>query len=221
MSGNGRPDGYKHSMLRPGAGGSVMGAGRWPNAVHYAQYAGHYIGEFAAPAGAAFEWNFGRPEDYATSVSTRAQASKALLLVDSVRLTRECLSHLLSTHLPDFEIVSVPHAQLVTESNSGRPDVVLLNVGSMRVADGSLLDSVAAISASTRRAPMLLLTEHGEPSEDIQAADFGMVGLFPLTFGVSLLIAAIYLVVAGGQFHVPVASARNGPARLEGDGGRR
>ncbi len=220
MSGIGRPDGYRNPTLRYGAVGAATGTSPWPNSV---QYAGQYVGEFGTPGsvGAAFECSFGRPEDYSSSVGSRPQASKVLLLVDSVRLTRECLSHLLSTQLPNFEIVSVPQAQLAAESNGGRPDVVLLNVGSTRLADGSLLNDVATIAASTRRAPILLLSEHGEPSEEIQAAEFGMVGLFPLTFGVSLLIAAIHLVVAGGQFHIPASAARNVPSRLEANGGRR
>ncbi len=215
MSGNSRQEGYQYPTLRYGAASGATASGPWPLSVQYQ--------DFGVPVGvgAAFEYRFGRSEDALTVQNGRAQASKALLLVDGVRLTRECLSHLLSTQLPDFEIVSVPHARLAVEGNGGTPDVVLLNVGSARLADGPLLNEIATISSTTRRAPILLLSEHSEPSEEMRAAEFGMVGLFPLTFGVSLLVAAIHLVVAGGQFHIPVASARSMPTRLEANGGRR
>ena len=215
MTANGRQEGYQYPTLRYGAAGAAAASGQWPLSVPYADL-GVPVG-----VGAAFEHRFGRSEETLTVQNGRAQAPKALLLVDGVRLTRECLSHLLSTQLPDFEIVSVPYARLAGECNGGRPDVVLLNIGSARLADGPMLNDIATISTTTRRAPILLLSEHSEPSEEIRAAEFGMVGLFPLTFGVSLLIAAIHLVVAGGQFHIPVASSRSMPSRLEGNGGRR
>jgi CheY-like chemotaxis protein len=215
MSGSGRQEGHK-SQTHYGAVSAAMAPGQWPLSVHYSGDVGMPVG-----LGAAFECNFGRPEEYNHPLISRVNAAKVLLLIDNVRLTRECLSHLLSTQLGDYEVVSVAHAQQVAETNAVRPDVVLLNVGAARLADGPLLNDIATIFTATRRAPMLLLSEHGEPSEESQAAEFGMVGLFPSTFGVSLLIAAIHLVVAGGQFHIPVTSARQFQSRLEVNGARR
>ena len=214
MSGTERPEIRKTQAPHWAAVGAV--ASQWPVSVHYAGDLGMRLG-----LGAAYEYNFNRAEDYAPPLASRTNAAKTLLLIDSVRLTRECLSHLLTTQLGDFEIVTAAHAQQAAEGGAFRPDVVLLNVGSARLTDGGLLNDIGTIFAATRRAPMLLLSEHGEPSEESQAAEFGLVGLFPSTYGVSLLIAAIHLVVAGGQFHIPVSPVRHTHSRLEGNGARR
>jgi DNA-binding NarL/FixJ family response regulator len=183
----------------------------------------HYAGDVGAPVGpgAAHEYSFGRSEEYASPSASRATAAKALLLIDGVRLTRECLSHLLTAQLGDYEIISVAHAQQAGECSAIRPDVVLLNAGPARLTEGSLRDDIAAIFAATHDAPMLLLSEHGEASEESQAAECGLVGLFPSTFGVPLLVAAIHLVAAGGQFHIPVTPTRRSQTRLEGNGATR
>jgi response regulator RpfG family c-di-GMP phosphodiesterase len=216
MSGSDRSGAHKAQATHFGSVGAAMGSGQWPMSVHYAGDVGMPVG-----SAAAYEYSFGRTEEYASPLMARANAAKALLLIDSVRLTRECLSHLLMSHLVDYEIISVAHAQQAGECGAFRPDVVLLNAGSARLTDSSLLDDITTIFAATRRAPTLLLSEHGEASEESQAAEFGLVGLFPSTFGVSLLVAAIQLVVAGGQFHIPVTSTRHLHSRLEGNGARR
>ncbi len=216
MPSSGRPEVHKAQVVHYSAAGGTSAPAQWPMSVHYA-------GDIGMPMAltAAYDCNFNRTEDAVVPLASRAKATKVLLLIDSVRLTRECLSHLLATQLADYEIVSVAHAHQAAENAAFRPDVVLFNAGSARLAEAPLLNDIATIFAATRRAPMLLLSEHGEPSEESQAAEFGMVGLFPSTFGISLLIAAIHLVVAGGQFHIPVSPARHAHSRLEGNGVRR
>lgn len=216
MPGFRRPDVHKSASLLGGLAGVATASGSWPLPTPFAADVGASIGR-----GTAFEANFERPDDYALALPSRAKAAKVLMLIDSVRLTRECLAHLLASQLADYEIVSVAHAQQAAESSGVRPDVVLLNVGSARLADAPLLGDIGTIFAATRRAPMLLLSEHGDPSEESQAAEFGMVGLFPSAFGIALLIAAIQLVVAGGQFHIPVAPIRHPLSQLEGNVTRR
>ncbi len=216
MSGSDRSGAHKAQNTHFGTVGTVVGSGQWPLSVRYASDVGVPMGPSAT-----YEYSFGRSEEYASPLTSRVNAAKSLLLIDSVRLTRECLSHLLMTQLADYEIVSVARAQQAGECGAFRPDVVLLNAGSARLTESSLLDDIAAIFAATRRAPTLLLSEHGEASEESQAAEFGLVGLFPSTFGVSLLVAAIHLVAAGGQFHIPTTPMRHMHSRLEGNGARR
>ncbi len=216
MSGSERSAARKTQTAHYGAVSAPLGPGQWPITVHYA-------GDVGMPAGlgAAFEYNYGRSEEYVSPLTSRANAAKVLLLIDSVRLTRECLSQLLMSQLADYEVITVAHAHQAGEIGAFRPDVVLLNVGSARLAEGPLLNDISTIFSATRRAPMLLLSEHGDPSEESQAAEYGTVGLFPSTYGVSLLIAAIHLVVAGGQFHIPSASLGHLHSRREGNGVRR
>jgi response regulator RpfG family c-di-GMP phosphodiesterase len=216
MSSSDRQGTQRAQSTHFGAFGAAFGPEAWPTSAQY-------VGDMGLPVGQglAYEYSFGRSEEYAAPTRSRANATKALLLIDSVRLTRECLWHLLTAQLPDYEIISLANAQQARECGAVQPDVVLLNAGSARLAEGALVDDIATVFDATRRAPTLLLSEHGDSSEESQAAEFGLVGLFPSTLGVSLLVAAIHLVAAGGQFHIPVAPTRYLQTRLEGNGARR
>ncbi len=161
------------------------------------------------------------PADIPTAPSpARAGATKALLLIDNVRLARECLTHLLVTQLPDFEVVSIAHSQQA--ANCGVGPTSSCSMSARHNCNGALLDDIAAISAATHRAPLLLLTDNSDPIEAAAATEAGAAGLFPSSCGVALLIAAIHLVVAGGQFHPPTpAFARAGLGRNETNAAKR
>jgi DNA-binding NarL/FixJ family response regulator len=151
---------------------------------------------------------------------TRSPATKALLLIDNVTLTRECLTHLLTTELKGFEIISVVHPQQAAVCGVS-PDVVLLKTRSKQRSDGTLRDDIALIASATHLAPVLLLSDDEDGAEAAEAAEYGVAGLFPSSCGVPLLIAAINLVVAGGQFRAPRAgSARPAAAHNESNGAK-
>jgi DNA-binding NarL/FixJ family response regulator len=148
----------------------------------------------------------------------RSSGRNVLLLLDSVRLTRECTSHLLAAHLANYEIVSLAHPHEIGDFGDLRPDAVLLNVRARRMADGAMLQDIIAILSATHHAPILLLSEYSDTAEASLAAEAGVAGLFPSNCGVALLIAAIQLVVAGGQFYAPTLLRPKGyRAREEGD----
>jgi DNA-binding NarL/FixJ family response regulator len=136
----------------------------------------------------------------------REQHAKALLLIDGVRLTRESLSRLLQSQLPKFGIAGFANENDAGDFMALRPDVVLLNIHSARISDPALKDHISAIRAAIHRAPVLLLSDNVEPGEAKQAAEAGLAGVFPSECSAPLLIAAIYLVVAGGQFYAPTVS---------------
>ena len=131
-------------------------------------------------------------------------ASKALLLIDDMRLTRECLTYLLATELKDFETISVVHPQQAAECRVS-PHVVLLHARATKRSDGALLNDIALIASATHQAPVLLLSDGEDAAEAAEAGEYGVAGAFPTSCGVPLLIAAINLVVAGGSFRVPRA----------------
>ena len=144
---------------------------------------------------------------------TRLPATKALLLIDNVTLTRDCLTYLLATELKDFEVIGVAHPQQAAECGVS-PDVVLLNARASQRSDGTLLGDIALTASATHPAPVLLLSDGEDAAE---AAECGLAGLLPSSCGVPLLIAAINLVVAGGQFRAP----RSAPAHSESNGAKR
>jgi hypothetical protein len=133
----------------------------------------------------------------------RSAARNVLLLVDAARLRRECTSHLLAAHLANYQIVSLAHPHEIGDFGDLRPAVTLLNLQARRMADGASFQDIASIQSATHHAPILLLSEYNDAAEAILAAEAGAAGLFPPDCGVALLIAAIQLVVAGGQFFAP------------------
>jgi CheY-like chemotaxis protein len=148
--------------------------------------------------------------------SLRAASTKTLLLIDNVRLTRECLGHLLQSALTEYKIISLAHLDGASEPASLRADVVVMNVRSTRVGDNALRSEIVAVGAATHRAPILLLSDHAEADEARQAEEVGLAGVFPSNCSVPLLLAAIRLVVAGGQFYAPTVSpAQLGQLRIE------
>ena len=128
-------------------------------------------------------------------------AHKTLLLVDGTRLRRECLAHLLGSVLPDFEIVAVASTRPPQALRAAPPDIVLFNAPP---AGGPLIDEIEEIAAAAYGSPLLLLSESEGAFDAGAAAELGVAGLFPPTYGASLLVAAIQLALAGGRIHMPV-----------------
>ena len=130
--------------------------------------------------------------------------TRTLLLIDDVRLRRECLFHLLSAELPDFDVLAFATTQPPETWAAASPDVVLASAPSSDSDDGL---PIGEIVAAANGAPVLLLTE-SESDDDAPAADEpGVAGRFPTACGSDLLIAAIQLVLAGGRFQIPVRAA--------------
>jgi len=128
--------------------------------------------------------------------------ARTLLLIDDVRLRRECLFHLLSAELPEFGVVACGTAQPPETWAAARPEIVLAREPSGIPGDGL---PIGQIVAAANGAPVLLLTESdGGASE---AYEPGVAGRFPAACGSDLLIAAIRLVLAGGRFQIPIRSA--------------
>jgi len=147
----------------------------------------------------------------AADPSPHGRMSKSLLLVDALRLSRECLTHLLVSHLSEYDLLTLAHARLAGEGDP-RPDVVLLNARSAHIYDAALASEVSTLLALTHRAPILILSEHIDGHEGLLAGESGIAGLFPMACSAALLIAAIRLVAAGGQFYAPPALIARGEA---------
>ena len=130
--------------------------------------------------------------------------SRTLLLIDDVRLWRECLFHVLSAELPDFDVLAFATTRPSETWAVASPDIVLAREPSNDTDDGP---PIGEIVAAANGAPVLLLTE-SDSDDDAPAADEpGVAGRFPAACGSDLLIAAIQLVLAGGRFQIPVRAA--------------
>jgi hypothetical protein len=132
------------------------------------------------------------------------RANRTLLLIDDVRLRRECLFHLLRAELPDFDVLAFATPPPPETWAAESPDIVLASASASGRDDGL---PIGEIVAAANGAPVLLLMEL-EGDHDAPAADEpGVAGRFPTACGSDLLIAAIQLVLAGGRFQIPVRAA--------------
>jgi CheY-like chemotaxis protein len=126
------------------------------------------------------------------------QSRRSLLLIDDVRLRRECLFHLLSAELPDFNVAAATTAQSAESWPGAAPNVILVSEPAVG-EDGRW--RIGEIIAAANGAPVLLLTD--SVSDDAAAAsEPGIVGQFPSACGAAVLIAAIQLALAGGRFQI-------------------
>ena len=139
------------------------------------------------------------------------QRTRTLLLIDDLRLRRECLFHLLSAELPELEVAAVASSSPFEKWLARSPDIILVT------ARGDERQKIGEIVAASKSVPVLLLVE-SESDEDWRTANEPAVaGRFPTAHGSALLIAAIQLVLAGGRFQIPVPSAA--PRREKGANG--
>jgi hypothetical protein len=137
-------------------------------------------------------------------------SDKTLLLVDDLRLRRECLTRLLGAELPNFEIAAVADARSFETWKTAAPDIVVFTAS---LADAKTRSRVNETVAASAGAPVLLLSDAEIAFADDVAAEWGVAGLVPAACGASVLIAAIQIVLAGGHFHIPARSAAASPRR--------
>jgi DNA-binding NarL/FixJ family response regulator len=141
-----------------------------------------------------------------------ANSTKSLVLIDKLRFTRECLADLLESQLPQFQIVGIAGLEGAQEELPFSPDVVLLNAHLAGVADPVLASDLAAIYRIAPDAPVLLLTDNAGVGAS-PMVEGPLAGIFPFECGFSLLVAAIGLVAAGGQFYAPSAPPKRAIVR--------
>ena len=142
---------------------------------------------------------------------------RALLLIDDVRLRRECLVYLLSAELPDFDVIGVATTQPFESWSATAPHIVLVSAPAIG-ADGR--SRLGEIVAAANGAPVLLLTDAENGDDTAAASELGVVGQFPSTCGAAVLIAAIRLALAGGRFQISVRPEATGDLR-QGHGATR
>lgn len=135
--------------------------------------------------------------------SHEQESRKTILLFDKARLTRDCFTTLLRSSLPEFDVLSSSQAEATGAFPTSHPAAVLINIHHRDLGDSELKQEIATIRGATDAAPVLLLSYSLGSDVARQAAGAGLAGVFPSNCSVPLLIAAIRLVVAGGEFYAP------------------
>jgi len=124
---------------------------------------------------------------------------QVVLLVDSVRLTRECLAPQLCECCPGFDLLtteSLPTSMLSRDADF--PNIVILNMHGAGFSTPAVAAQVEYVRAHST--PSMVIVDRIDTVDVEDAARRGLCGVFPSHGGVKLLAAAIHLVLAGGRF---------------------
>jgi DNA-binding NarL/FixJ family response regulator len=126
----------------------------------------------------------------------------SVLLINEPALIRDCLSEMFRKGTRSLEIHCVALGGAVP-ADGEKPDIAVLNVNAVSVFDVDVESELRRLRANLGAAPILVISERNELSEALRAIDIGAAGYFLSTLGVSLLVAAIRLLLAGGIFLPP------------------
>jgi DNA-binding NarL/FixJ family response regulator len=125
-----------------------------------------------------------------------------VLVIDEVVLTRECLARTLRAEGRGLSVETAawPDAQPAATPRSEPVDVVLLNIGAARLDDAAAAQTLAATRSLFPDSPVVLISELEDSAMAIEAMRQRLRGYFPTSLGPDVLIATIWLVLAGGTF---------------------
>lgn len=121
----------------------------------------------------------------------------SLLLVDAMRLSRDCIAQTLTASARDFIVAGLTSSGDIAAE--GQPDVVLFNLHSTPLSDHWATDNIAEIRRRTG-APIVVISGVEDERSALYGVSMGLRGFVPASVDVGMLIAAIRLVLAGGTF---------------------
>jgi DNA-binding NarL/FixJ family response regulator len=123
-----------------------------------------------------------------------------VLLVDARPWTREALARALETASKDLHVSCVSDVTELAQTNVEGNAVVVLNLIGSQCADCSASSMMANVRAALPNLPVVVLSEHLNPEDILDAIRQGLNGYIPLSMEVKLVIEALRFVVAGGTF---------------------
>eukprot|EP01042_Synura_sphagnicola_P001604 gene1604-1865_t len=126
-----------------------------------------------------------------------------LLLIEEVRLMRECMASLLRMRCPEIEVHACEHWLGNFDEDQTHPNMILLDLHHNSIDAFTHGDQAHLLHERFRSTPILAISDRDEAKEALVAIDMGLAGFFPMNCSAELLIAAIRLVIAGGRFIPP------------------
>ncbi|HLO74960.1 MAG TPA: response regulator transcription factor [Magnetospirillum sp.] len=143
------------------------------------------------------------PSGWPSCADDTAMPQTTVLLLDRRALNRECLSNWLAVRKPGLGVVA--HASVREAASQGvtlQPHnaVVLYSVGAAAPSDPEVTEEIAQIEETFPAVPIFLISDSEEISQIVEALDLGVRGYIPTSIGISVIIGAIQLVLAGGTF---------------------
>ena len=121
-----------------------------------------------------------------------------ICFVDTMTLTRDCLSLAMRAEAPDFAIDAIGSASEMRPE--ALPHVIILNIHRSRIDDDAVADSLRNLQLLHERTPIVILSDLADQNAALQAVALGIRGYVPTSVDMTKLVAAIRLVAAGGTY---------------------
>ena len=122
-----------------------------------------------------------------------------VLYLDEHRFSRDAISMLLSTYLPDLRVESLGGLdELTGDADLGRYRLVILNTHMARVDDVKIAVQVARISCCSPASPFLLMSDVEDPDVIVEAFRLGARGYITMAQSWAEAADAIQFVASGG-----------------------
>lgn len=128
-----------------------------------------------------------------------------VLLVDTRAWTRETLARAFETASKDLHVSCFSNVASLAQTDVEGDAVVVLNLIGLQCADCCALSVIALSVIADVRAglpdlPVVVLSEHLDAENILDAIKQGLNGYIPLSMEIKLVIEALRFVVAGGTF---------------------
>ncbi len=141
----------------------------------------------------------------ATMSANLAPRPTGLIVAERRDFFRGCLSHWLGQFSDEFQTLAVPDVETAQDEVSLKEAAaVLIGAGRAERADGWLTRQVEWLRARCPEVPIALLMEAPDPSEsravETISRQLGVQGCITTSTSLNVAVAALRLVVAGGQY---------------------
>jgi DNA-binding NarL/FixJ family response regulator len=116
----------------------------------------------------------------------------SVLLVDPMRLTRDCLAQLLRSGATDIDVQCMASLEEATPGPEA-PDIILINAMPRQAFLATVEQRAAQVWPG---APVLVIYDEDEAFPQGESIRNGSAGVFPASLGVTILIATIRVILA-------------------------
>ncbi len=149
----------------------------------------------------------------------------ALIIAERRDFFRGCLSHWLGQFSDEFQALAVPDVETAQdEAPLKEAAAILIGAGRAERADGWLSRQVEWLRARYPEVPIALLMETPDPSEpravETISRQLGVQGCITTSTSLNVAVAALRLVVAGGQYFPTSPHAVQPPEMAVATGGQ-
>jgi DNA-binding NarL/FixJ family response regulator len=102
-----------------------------------------------------------------------------------------------------LEVIEIDLDKVTDAVDGGFPNVVIVSIGGTRVTDSRVSKILEFFRQTPSRPSVLIISNNDEDAEAMTALRLGSAGFFSSGDGITLLVAAINLVMAGGRYVPP------------------